>query len=384
MMTRRIQRGATLVEALIAFLVLSLGMLGMARLQTSLRLDSDIARQRSEAIRLAQEDIERQRAFATLVATPNRRSYAGISSAIVDIDEPSNNTRYKLTRSIRDETGFKTANVTLSWPDRNGAPQQLSLDSIVAGSDPQLSAALSVVARRHPLRGVAGRSHRVPIAAKDLGDGRSVFKPVATGTVALVFSNASGRIIGRCNTIAPALRSADITISDVASCDAADAMLLSGVVRFSSGTVPDPALANDTPLALQIELALSGGSYPAAPECGSEARELPSLTASDRFVAYHCMVTPLAGRWSGSSKVVPQGWTIGTAASQYKVCRYSADQDGSGSIDNNAEHPRNYSQVEASLMQQNFLVIRGNQICPIAPVRGGSVFADLSTVQHQP
>ena len=45
-------RGATLLEALVAFLVLSLGMLTMARVQSSLRLNSDIARQRTEAVRL--------------------------------------------------------------------------------------------------------------------------------------------------------------------------------------------------------------------------------------------------------------------------------------------------------------------------------------------
>jgi hypothetical protein len=97
------------------------------------------------------------------------------------------------------------------------------------------------------------------------------------------------------------------------------------------------------------------------------------------------MVTPLAaGRWSGRSSIVPQGWTLGAAASQYKVCRYSADQDGSGNVDSNAEHPKDYSEVAGALMQQNFLIIRGDQACPVAPIIAGSVFSNLSTVQHQP
>ena len=63
--TQRIQRGISLIEALIAFLVLSLGVLGMSKLQSHLRLHSDIARQRSEAVRIAQEDMEALRSFAS-------------------------------------------------------------------------------------------------------------------------------------------------------------------------------------------------------------------------------------------------------------------------------------------------------------------------------
>ena len=58
------QRGASLIEALLAFLALSLGMLALARVQTGLRAGADIARERSVAVRLAQVDTERSRAFA--------------------------------------------------------------------------------------------------------------------------------------------------------------------------------------------------------------------------------------------------------------------------------------------------------------------------------
>ena len=72
-----------------------------------------------------------------------------------------------------------------------------------------------------------------------------------------------------------------------------------------------------------------------------------------------------------------------TICSDRKVCRYSADQDGSGAVDSNAEHPNEYKDVDRSLMQQNFLIVRGDQSCPVA-TKGDTVFADLSTVQHQP
>ena len=45
-------RGFTLLEALIALLVLSFGMLAIAGFQTTLSRNSDLAKQRTEALRL--------------------------------------------------------------------------------------------------------------------------------------------------------------------------------------------------------------------------------------------------------------------------------------------------------------------------------------------
>jgi hypothetical protein len=95
--------------------------------------------------------------------------------------------------------------------------------------------------------------------------------------------------------------------------------------------------------------------------------------------------------WSG--KVVLTGFSTGTNASDYRVCRYSADYNGSGdmyTVDkrrlDNAEHPEVYGRVTQSLSSQNFLVIRGDRTCPTAPAVSPSlgVFADYSTVQLQP
>jgi hypothetical protein len=80
---------------------------------------------------------------------------------------------------------------------------------------------------------------------------------------------------------------------------------------------------------------------------------------------------------------VPAGWRIGSSPDDRKVCRYSADQDGSGAVDSNAEHPNSYSNVDGPLMQQNFLIVRGDQDCPAADP-GAAPVASLATVQHQP
>ena len=107
-------------------------------------------------------------------------------------------------------------------------------------------------------------------------------------------------------------------------------------------------------------------------------------------MAYHCVVTPLpSGSWSGRTTLVPSGWTLGTAATDWRVCRYSADLDRSGAVDTNLEHPGDYSAVDAALANQNFLVVKGSEACPAsgaADIAGGAggVFVNLGTVQHQP
>ena len=48
---RPLQRGISLVEALVAMLVMSFGMLAIVGLQATLRLNADVAKQRAEAVR---------------------------------------------------------------------------------------------------------------------------------------------------------------------------------------------------------------------------------------------------------------------------------------------------------------------------------------------
>ena len=145
--TPRAQRGSSLVEALVAFLVLSLGMIAIARLQGHLRLDADVARQRSEAVRLAQQDMETLRGFATLAAAAGApRSFDAIESTSRVVDA---GTAYQFDRQI-DATALphaKAASITVGWTDRSGGAQQVALHSIIAGSDPALSAALALAPR---------------------------------------------------------------------------------------------------------------------------------------------------------------------------------------------------------------------------------------------
>ena len=381
----RRQQGISLIEALIALLVLSLGMLTVSRLQAHLRLGSDIARQRAEAVRLGQEDIEALRAYSVLAASGAAPSWAGITSASRSVDASTgyaSHTRYTVAREIAatDALAAKTAAVTVHWNDRDGEAQKIVLTTVIGANDPAHGGLLAMAPSGVHAKGASARSTRVPLLAKDLGNGSSVMKPTSAGTIALVFDNTSGKVAARCSGINTGTATRDLALTDLTACAAMTAQMLSGSVRFSQTSPPDPARGNDAPLALTLALALTGGTYAAAPECSSEAVQ---TEAGDRYVAYHCVVIPLAsGRWSGRSTVVPSGWTLGTGADARQVCRYSADLDGSGAIDSNEEHPAAYSAVDHSLANQNFLVIQGSQLCPTGA--STDVFVDRSTAAHQP
>ena len=415
------QRGTALIEALIAFLVLALGIVAIGRVQTYLRLGSDVARQRSEAVRLGQEDLETMRAYSVMAAASGARSFAEIASAAATIDAGSGyitNTQYRLMREVQPGSSgaTKSARVTVTWADRTGDAQYVVLNSIIAGNDPAYSAALALAPNGNPVKGAYGRSAFIPLPAKNLGDGRSAYRPSGASGVVYVSDNATGLVSERCTGVDAALATRDLSSADLAGCDATGGYLLSGTVRFSRTAAPNAAQAREPPLDLAVTLATSGGTYPAAPSCSSAALKTVSyadagstrvesvpiaampaslgLTAwtdsGDRYVAYHCVVYPRAdGRWSGRSTLVPSGWTIGTTAADLRVCRYAADTDGSGAVDANIEHPSSYAAVATPLANQNFLVIAGTQACPAgnaASVHGaaGDVYLNIATEPHQP
>ena len=138
--TRARQRGVALLEALIAFLVLSIGLLALSRLQTHLRTNADLSRERSEAVRLAQTDIEGLRAFA------NTADWDAIADASADVTPAGSRTRYTLERQVQTSTdpALKAVQVTLQWNDRHGTAQQLRLSTLIDAQDPALSAALTL------------------------------------------------------------------------------------------------------------------------------------------------------------------------------------------------------------------------------------------------
>lgn len=377
-------RGISLIEALVACLILASGLLAMVALHAQLRAHAELARQRAEALRLAQQDIEALRAFAVRDAAQGGASFEAIAGAgPTALPDLLSNTAYGLTRLVTDLGDRKLLRVQLDWTDRHGSAQRLELPTLIAAADPALSAALALALPPEPLRPAFDRHPSIPTEAQDLGDGRSVLKPLPDATVAWVFDHRTGLVSSRCEvdaaTPTSALRAASLT-----RCTVGTAYPVSGYVRFSD-VVPATALearhpsGTARPLHMGVQRSDTGWPSPGH-ECFDDAPAEPAPGRS--AVRFRCIVLPGGdGGWSGTLRVQPVGWGWGPTVADARLCRYSADLDGNGRIDAD-EHPAQYAGIRTPLTQQNFLVVRGDSPCPVDDARGA--VPNVSTVQQQP
>lgn len=402
--SRSRQRGITLLESLVAFFVLAVGSVAVAQLLSHLRLGGDVARERSEAVRLAEEAIEDMRSFAAIEGPAGARAYASIAtgSAVVEAASGAARNAYRIERTIDDAafSGTKAARVAVRWADRSGAAREVRVDTFVAAADPAYSGALAIDtgAIRAAPRGVAGRKPGLPLTAKSLGDGRSAWKPRENGASAWIFDDRSGAIVGLCEGLAPTTATRDLTLEALRGCATGRSLFVTGTVRFAAAA-PAPAIdlaSGSTTLAIDLR----DGGYPTPATCFAEARKTVRFVVEgslhvedvaldarpaafglsrwdetgDSFLAWHCAVAPRAdGHWSGRIALVASGWTIGTGVGDGRVCRFAAGDDRAA-IDANIASAGVDRDVDAALLGRNFIVVRGSDPCPGTP----------ATEQHQP
>ena len=365
------------------------------------------------------QEVEALRAMAADGGASNSHGWAAIADAERWVDAGSgylSNTDYRVERRIDAVAlrGAKSASVTVEWQGRDGAAHRLSLASVVAPGATAYSGALGLSTGSGSSRGALARSPSIPLDALPIGDRRSAWKPTASATTAWIFDDTSGGIVGRCTGIAATTMTRSLAVADLRTCAVEQALLLSGTIRFSSAVPARATDAHDMPLAAQVTLALSDGSYASPPECHADAQKtvryvsagslhidavaIAALPGSlglaswdetgDRYIAYRCVVTPRAdGRWSGRTSLVASGWTIGADArpGEHRVCRYVADSADSSAVssavDANIGHPADYRDVSVALTAQNFLVVDAATVCPVASSTGLQVRA---TEPHQP
>ena len=380
----RRQRGISLIEAMVALAVMAFGTLAVLGVQTTLRLNADISKQRNEAVRMAQEALEAARGFDS-VATYD--DLLAVDSTPVTVYDESN-ASYQIRTLVEDaqEAGIeepqrKTISVVVTWEDRSGSQQTVRLNSAIHRVPPSLGASLVIPADLSLVRTPGGRNIAIPPDAEMAEDGRtSSFAPPNAGGIRWTFDNVTGFITQVCN-------------GDV--CTALNARLLSGYVRFATelgGDAPDDGDAKYPPGVPVMENVIVAQTLP-MDFAGAEQSCFERLASS--HVAYYCAV-PVGTEsfWGGQSRVVMSSIAATlteTSASKFRICRYTAKL-GHLTVPaqmTNDEHPLNYFAVRSALVNQNFLVIRaGNGTiafdCPSGDNAVGDPYLSGRTYRHQP
>lgn len=374
------RRGVALIEALIALVVMGFGMLALVGVQATLRLNSDIARQRAEATRIAVQEMEQVRSFNwvqvdALRAGPYWDAIA--SRGPITVAVAGTNTSYQLVRTVTTQGATqKSVHVVVSWNDRTGTAQSVTFDSVLVAAAPPLAALLRVPTRPSAVAQREGRHPTIPPQAVDLGDGRSLFTPPGSTGAYWYFNNITG-----------ALRVCNAQ-GDSSGCPVAS--LVSGFVDFDLQAAPSAASPQGPAMNLAwgpnaLTMVNPVGASTAA-QCYAASYSAADLAART-WIGYVCAVsTQDVTGWGGSlivdladaggnPQVPPNG--------SYRVCRYTTSSDPQYAA--NPDHPRTYcmvssstpagcasSRVSGNLVNQNFLVVAGSQSCP------------ASTQPHQP
>lgn len=369
-MGRSTSRGFSLIEALIALVIVSFGLLAIAGVHLKLARGEDIARQRGEATRLAQERIEQLRSFTQLSAAANVTSWDGMASATDTItNDPPNyttNTTFTRTTQVLDSASdpWRRVQVKVEWTDRVSAlatdDTTLLFTTIVSKTDPFDSGALAFpLPGNTTLKRPKNRSLNIPVPATDLGDGHSAIK--VTDTLYAVFSNDSGWVVRTCDF--------EITLaSQLSLCPLKSAYIIAGYVSLSG--------PNAFPEGLAINTAQITGSTGVICAVSDAMDQNHSNTRIAGYKYYLCVVHVAAdgNAWSGTVRLAAP--TLNAGATDYLVCRFEYPTSSTSTANQRNVQP--YSGVTDSLDSQNYVISTASSCPQIGP--NGSKF---QTTLHQ-
>lgn len=127
-------RGFSMVEVLVSLTVLGVGLLALAKFQTTALFGADRAKQITEAVKFGQDKIEELRAFSAI--SGGTADYLAITS---DNDTwTGTNAAFTRTWTVTDSAGnnYKTLSMVVSWTDQNNEAQTVTLSSTISRSDP--------------------------------------------------------------------------------------------------------------------------------------------------------------------------------------------------------------------------------------------------------
>jgi prepilin-type N-terminal cleavage/methylation domain-containing protein len=296
--TVQVRRGFTLIEALVAMVVLAFGMLAIAGFQVTLSRNSEVSKQRSEAVRLGQLKLEELRSFQTVTSDGAGGAYDYVSDVVsgTDMILPTGANAYATNTSFTRTWGLtradgvtaatgsdleKWVNVLVTWQDRTGQSQEVRLRSVISRSDPIDLGTLFTGPGGQKARTPKNRNINIPYPAVDLAGGKtSAFRPPGAG-VTFVFDNVTGDVLGFCNQALAAGASVSLTGTVTGGCTAEKAFLLSGYIHFLNSSpsgleaVQDRAVTNPNNPTRDLTIGIDFLSASAiAPKCFAQRQKV--------------------------------------------------------------------------------------------------------------
>jgi type IV pilus assembly protein PilV len=136
------KNGQTLIEVLVTIVFVSMATIALIRFQNYLAYDNSVSQQTGDATVIAQSQIETLRDFQVLNNTAGYTSYQSIASGSSVV--AGTTASYTVTWTVTSNTNptYKVINVSVSWTDRRGKSQSVTLVSDVAGIQPSTSASI--------------------------------------------------------------------------------------------------------------------------------------------------------------------------------------------------------------------------------------------------
>lgn len=371
------QSGFTLLEALIALLVMAFGMLALAGMQLNLSRNADIAKQRTEATRLAEERIERMRSFVGIATGAINWNTLSAASETVTADAATKtNTTFKIAPSLGGAIAdaMRPVSVIVRWMDRTGSDpvndgtgflynQQVTVDSVISKSDPADSGFLgNPLPANANLKRPKNRHINIPYPALSLPGGRSSYQ--FDPTFAIVFNDDTGNVILQCSFVVTTTTNVDT------DCTAFDGYAVAGYLGRTATSVAWPTGINHSAVTRNT----AGASAIRCTFSDARDQNTGALITADNGYKYYLCVIPLSAPflWGGTIRI---GGV--TKTSNYFVCRYQYTQT---TVTDNERNIQPYANVALSIDQQNYLVTNhSNGLCPASmTVSGVSV-----GVRHQ-
>jgi Tfp pilus assembly protein PilV len=337
---QRHHAGVALIEALIALAIMAFGMLAVAGMQASLRQNGDTSRQRAEAVRIAQAEMERWRSFYQLApaappAVADPHSYSTLASGV---GQPAtvngSNATYTVTLTVPQGAGLpslttpqqlalKTLVVEVKWVDRNKDEQKVRLSSTIHGVAPELAGTLSIWPNGGRTSSGGGRHPDIPWnKAVSLGNGTTAWMPPQGfgGNVAWVFNNLTG-LFRICTVldISEALALNNLVCSEVR------AQLLSGFVNFASdgagkASATDAMVPTGTPFTAFVRVKRTAPSELWVDETNGCFTTVPA--PGEHSLRYFCAV-PVSQllndpnkKWSGTAYVAASSLPVSPVAAR--------------------------------------------------------------------